>query len=116
MIEAISVFGLGKLGAPMAACFAAKGFRVVGVDVDERKVQAINRGEAPIFEPRLSDIFVFSTCWRGFGFLEMLEGINYICLGTGGMLPKLERVTEFTSAEYRGEPGVAQLAGEGGAD
>ena len=55
-------------------------------------------------------------CWRGFGFLEMLEGINYICLGTGAMLPKLERVTEFTSAEFRGEPGVPQLAGEGGAD
>ena len=51
MIEGISVIGLGKLGAPMAACFAAKGFSVVGVDVDERKVEAINRGELPVLEP-----------------------------------------------------------------
>jgi UDPglucose 6-dehydrogenase len=32
-MEAVSVIGLGKLGSPMAAVFAAKGFRVVGVDV-----------------------------------------------------------------------------------
>ena len=59
MTEVISVVGLGKLGAPMAACFAAKGFDVVGVDVDARKVEAINRGESPIFEPRLAEMMAF---------------------------------------------------------
>src|SRR5215469_2085109 len=56
MNEKISVVGLGKLGAPMAACFAAKGFDVVAVDVDVHKVEAINRAESPVFEPRLSDM------------------------------------------------------------
>jgi UDPglucose 6-dehydrogenase len=56
MNEKISVVGLGKLGAPMAACFAAKGFDVVGVDTDARKVDAINRGESPIFEPGLAEM------------------------------------------------------------
>ena len=54
MKENISLIGLGKLGAPMAACFAAKGFQVVGVDLDAAKVQAINRRESPVFEPRLA--------------------------------------------------------------
>jgi UDPglucose 6-dehydrogenase len=56
MKEKISVIGLGKLGAPMAACFAAKGFNVVGVDTDARKVDAVNSGQAPVFEPRLADM------------------------------------------------------------
>ena len=55
MTQAISLIGLGKLGCPMVACFASKGFRVIGVDADARKVEAINRGEAPVFEPFLKE-------------------------------------------------------------
>lgn len=49
----ISVIGLGKLGLPLAACLASKGLRVTGVDADLKKVEAINNGQAPIFEPGL---------------------------------------------------------------
>lgn len=45
---AVSVVGLGYVGLPLAAAFAEAGFRVVGLDVDERKVDAINRGESYI--------------------------------------------------------------------
>ena len=55
MERTVSVIGLGKLGAPLAACVAAKGFRVIGVDLDPRKVEDINQGRAPVFEPRLED-------------------------------------------------------------
>jgi UDPglucose 6-dehydrogenase len=48
--------GLGKLGSPLAACFAASGFRVVGVDVDAKKVEAINAGIAPVAEPGLAEL------------------------------------------------------------
>lgn len=50
------VIGLGKLGSPMAACFAAKGFDVVGVDVNQDFVAAINDGRAPVFEPQLQEM------------------------------------------------------------
>jgi UDPglucose 6-dehydrogenase len=56
MGECISVIGLGKLGAPMAACFSAKGYRVIGVDLDQLKVDAINSGSAPVFEPGLEEM------------------------------------------------------------
>jgi UDPglucose 6-dehydrogenase len=56
MVRSISVIGLGKLGAPVAAAFAARGFRVTGVDVDASKVQAINRAEAPVHEPGLREL------------------------------------------------------------
>jgi UDPglucose 6-dehydrogenase len=52
----ISVVGLGKLGAPMAACFAARGLSVIGVDADALKVEAIERGQAPVFEPGLQQL------------------------------------------------------------
>jgi len=50
------VIGLGKLGSPLAACLAAKGLAVVGVDLDSTKVDAINRGEAPVHEPQLAEM------------------------------------------------------------
>lgn len=52
----ISVVGLGKLGAPMAACFAARGFPVTGVDLDDRKVDELAAGRAPVFEPGLDEM------------------------------------------------------------
>lgn len=52
-MKRISVVGLGKLGSCMAACFAARGFRVVGVDVNPRPLEALNAGRAPVPEPDL---------------------------------------------------------------
>jgi UDPglucose 6-dehydrogenase len=40
----------------MAACFAARGFRVHAVDLDAAKVEAINNGLAPIHEPGLAEL------------------------------------------------------------
>ena len=58
MPKAVSVIGLGKLGAPMVACFAARGFEVVGVDLDSEKVKALNEGRAPVHEPGLQEWIV----------------------------------------------------------
>ena len=49
----VSVIGLGKLGSPMAACFAAKGHQVIGADLNEHYVRLINQGVAPVLEPGL---------------------------------------------------------------
>ena len=54
-IKSVSVCGLGKLGACMAATFAARGFSVVGVDIDPEKIRKVNAGEPPVDEPRLAE-------------------------------------------------------------
>src|SRR6266480_500095 len=54
-IRSVSVCGLGKLGACMAATFAARGFSVVGVDIDPEKIRKVNAGESPVDEPRLAE-------------------------------------------------------------
>src|SRR2546423_14674519 len=56
MLKPISVMGLGKLGSPLAACFAARGFSVIGVDIDKNKVEALNRGLPPVHEPGLAEL------------------------------------------------------------
>jgi UDPglucose 6-dehydrogenase len=56
MLSTISVIGLGKLGAPIAACFAARGFQVIAVDIDTQKADAIGRGAPPVHEPGLAEL------------------------------------------------------------
>src|ERR1043166_4104242 len=50
----LSVFGLGKLGACMAATLAQRGFEVLGVDINPETVRQLNAGEPPVDEPRLA--------------------------------------------------------------
>ncbi|HEX8892460.1 MAG TPA: nucleotide sugar dehydrogenase [Terriglobales bacterium] len=52
----IAVFGLGYVGCVTAACFAELKFRVVGVDIDARKVRAIRDGQSPFYEPGLEPL------------------------------------------------------------
>ncbi|MBE2237363.1 MAG: nucleotide sugar dehydrogenase [Caldilineaceae bacterium] len=44
----VAVIGLGYVGLPLAVAFAEAGYRVTGIDLDARKVDAINRGESYI--------------------------------------------------------------------
>jgi GDP-mannose 6-dehydrogenase len=52
----ISVFGLGYVGAVSAACLAADGHTVVGVDTNPVKVDLLNQGRAPVVESGLADL------------------------------------------------------------
>ena len=44
----VAVIGLGYVGLPLAVNFAQAGYRVTGIDLDQRKIDAINRGESYI--------------------------------------------------------------------
>ncbi|MFD2026053.1 UDP-N-acetyl-D-mannosamine dehydrogenase [Promicromonospora aerolata] len=52
-ISTVCVVGLGYIGLPTAAILAARGFDVVGVDINDSTVEAVNRGEIPFVEPDL---------------------------------------------------------------
>ena len=52
----LSVIGCGYLGAVHAAAMASIGHEVVGIDVDERKIASLSKGDAPFFEPGLQEI------------------------------------------------------------
>jgi UDPglucose 6-dehydrogenase len=56
MSRHISIVGLGKLGASMAAAIASRGHQVIGVDVNRRAVDAVNAGHAPVQETGLDEL------------------------------------------------------------
>lgn len=82
----ISIIGCGYVGAVTGACFAGRGHEVTFVDVDSRKLEEINAGRAPIYEPGLDDLL--QRC-RGriattmdIGDAVAATDITFICVGT----------------------------------
>src|SRR5262245_50209072 len=83
-----SVFGLGYVGSVSAAALAADGHQIVGVDVNDGKVAAVNEGRSPIVEPGLDELLARSV---GEGRLRATSDtadavrsseISLICVGT----------------------------------
>ncbi len=56
MAREICVFGLWHLGCVTAACLAAQGTRVVGLDLDPDRLAALRAGRPPISEPGLEEL------------------------------------------------------------
>ncbi|RLF92719.1 nucleotide sugar dehydrogenase, partial [Thermococci archaeon] len=46
----VAVYGLGKMGLPLACVFADRGFNVIGVDINKNIVEKINSGENTVKE------------------------------------------------------------------
>ncbi|MFN8522038.1 MAG: UDP-glucose/GDP-mannose dehydrogenase family protein [Chloroflexota bacterium] len=81
-MAAISVVGTGYVGLVTGACFADLGNRVICIDVDERKVEMLRRGEIPIYEPGLEELvernvrtgrLTFTTSYE-----EGLDGTEFV--------------------------------------
>ncbi len=55
-MSTISIVGLGKLGASMVAAYADRGFSVIGVDINEQVVAAINQHVSPVPEAQVTEL------------------------------------------------------------
>jgi GDP-mannose 6-dehydrogenase len=106
MMQTVSVFGLGYVGAVTAACLADAGNWVVGVDVSAAKIQMLESGRAPVLEPGLDDLIaagrragrLHATCDAVAAVKE--SAISFVCVGTPSLpngrldFSSLERVCE----------------------
>ena len=54
----VGVVGLGYVGIPVAVLAAEKGYDVVGIDLDESKIEAINAGKSPMADEKLEKALV----------------------------------------------------------
>ena len=86
--DKIVVIGMGYVGCVTAACMAHVGHTVIGVDPDPHKVDAVNQGRSPFFEPGLEEI-VREVCSNGLLTASRTLGpalekssIALVCVGT----------------------------------
>ena len=84
----LSVIGTGYLGATHAVCMVELGYEVIGVDVDQAKIDSLRAGKIPFFEPGLPELLAkhidsgklrFTT-----DYAEAAEfaDVHFICVGT----------------------------------
>src|SRR5215475_12703500 len=84
----LTVLGAGYLGITHAACMASLGFEVLGVDTDQGRVDQLNAGRLPIYEPGLEELLRagidagrvrFTT---SYGEAAAFGDVHFICTGT----------------------------------
>jgi UDPglucose 6-dehydrogenase len=56
MKDTLSVVGLGRLGLPFLLSFAAKGYKMIGLDIDKNKIDKIQKNQTYLFEPEIKDL------------------------------------------------------------
>lgn len=83
-METIVVIGVGYVGLVASACFAHVGHQVICLDIDEKKIAKLMKGEVPFYEPNLEPLVLeglrtnrlrFTTSYR-----EALQQTSYVIL------------------------------------
>ena len=84
----LSVIGTGYLGATHAACMAELGYEVIGVDIDPAKVEILQSGRVPFYEPGLPEVLARNIAAGRLRFTTSMSeaaataDIHFICVGT----------------------------------
>jgi len=100
----IGVIGTGYVGLTVSACLAESGNGVIGVDIDREKVEHLNSGQIPIYEPTLKELVENNLhCGRLRFSTDISEAIResqilFIAVGTpegAGGMPDIENVEKI---------------------
>lgn len=117
----IAVIGLGYVGAVTAVCLAKDGHEVIGVDVDQTKLDLLMQGQAPIVEEGLQEVTAEAARSGRLSVRQSVDStiadcdLTFICVGTPSAangsqsLTAVERVSEQLGKvlrEARGYPVV----------
>ncbi len=84
----LTMVGTGYVGLVTGVCFANTGNDVTCLDVDASKIEALKRGECPIYEPGLTDLLEHNIAAKRLTFTMDKDGayrdaeMIFICVGT----------------------------------
>lgn len=103
--ETVGVVGTGYVGLVLAEVLAQCGHQIVCIDQDQEKIDQLNQGIVPIFEPGLTSLFSGSISFSSQ--IKSLEGVAalFICVGT----PSNERGECDCTAIYQVLAQVSQM-------
>lgn len=91
----ICVLGLGYIGLPTAALFAAHGHNVVGVDINKGIIDSIKEGIAPFDEPGLQKLLEMAIASKNFIAKTEAEESDVFLIATPTPLDKATKMAEL---------------------
>jgi GDP-mannose 6-dehydrogenase len=86
----ISIFGLGYVGTVSLGCLAKLNHVLIGVDINKKKVDLINKGKSAILEPGLDELIEIGikqkliSATQDYKYAVMNSEITFVCIGTPG--------------------------------
>ena len=116
----LSILGCGYVGLVTGACLAEMGHEVVCSDNDGAKIDVLNRGELPIYEPHVGDMVARNRQLRRLSFTsDVAEAVRFgdaifICVGTPPMedgdadLSSIDSVARLIASEARSDKLVVE--------
>ena len=84
----LCMIGTGYVGLVSGTCFADSGNNVICADIDKKKIDFLNSGKVPIYEPGLSEMIAQNVNNKRLSFSTNIEesikksDIIFICVGT----------------------------------
>jgi UDPglucose 6-dehydrogenase len=86
-MKQICVVGVGYVGLVTGACFSDLGNRVVALDVDQKRIENLNHGVMPIYEPGLDELVRRNVAAGRLSFTvsyaEALKGAEFVFIAVG---------------------------------
>ncbi|HEY2167210.1 MAG TPA: UDP-glucose/GDP-mannose dehydrogenase family protein [Jatrophihabitantaceae bacterium] len=102
----LSVIGTGYLGATHAVCMVELGFDVIGLDVDEAKIEQLRAGTVPFYEPGLPELLRknldtgrlhFTTSYPE---VAQFADVHFVCVGTPQQRDSLAADLSYVQAAF----------------
>jgi UDPglucose 6-dehydrogenase len=100
------VIGTGYLGATHAVCMVELGYEVIGLDVDEAKIDKLRAGEVPFFEPGLPELLRKHIDGGRLRFTTSYEeaadfaDVHFVCVGTPQLKGELAADLSYVEAAF----------------
>jgi len=78
----IGIVGLGYVGLPLAVAFSTAGFKVLGIDIQQKRVDAVNRGQSYIADVPAEYLgsVIASNCLQATTDQSSLRNVDAICI------------------------------------